>query len=586
MSSPFHILSTIDELIYCILSFVNRKFLIKTCLHICKQWYEQAIKVPVEITFEDNNSFVINKFSSSMHRFGINLTKLTFIIPTPFEWIIATPALTKLTTLVCTEEYNNRTNLGDYNCSMMLLSPNLCNLTDLQLRYCGAGNFALWSLATSPYLENLKKLELTRCYYDSDMLQVLVEKKFKNLTKLVIDEAPNIKNHVFQKIIAGPNMLNLKALSLFDIDISEFVLVTPMNQLEKLSIVRTKINKFQTRSNLPNLTHLFVDQTMDNRFMEDMFTNSNFPKLKKLTLCSGDTSCDQGIRSIVSNKYLTNLQTLRLELQCTETSLMLIANSSILSNLTILDLSNNFDKGSPLPELFMTVCNSNYLSKIREVSFSSYPLGTFTCQALANGPMSKSLTDIDLSVCNIGDEGLKCIVSSTGLVNLTRLSIQNNNLTSKGCKYLAQSTSITNLKTLELNLNTIEDEGVAHICSSPNFKHLLSLDMMTCGLTTDVCEFLAGSKYLNLQLLNLSENDIGDEGVEILAKSSNMTSLLKLELSFTGITMKGCEFIVSSPYLKQLEGVDVYGETLPGINEYLRVHLPYLEHVCCFEGDD
>ncbi|XP_057700141.1 NACHT, LRR and PYD domains-containing protein 12-like [Corythoichthys intestinalis] len=121
-------------------------------------------------------------------------------------------------------------------------------------------------------------------------------------------------------------------------------------------------------------------------------------------------------------------------------------------------------------------------------------------------------------------------------------------LDKRSCHLLASVlSSPSNLRHLDLSLNDLSDEGVEILSKGLTSPHciLQFLGLQCCGMTKQGCILLAESLKLNpshLQELHLNFNNLSDEGVKILSKglASPYCVLQVLKLSECGITGRGC----------------------------------------------
>ncbi|XP_057710647.1 ribonuclease inhibitor-like [Corythoichthys intestinalis] len=98
-------------------------------------------------------------------------------------------------------------------------------------------------------------------------------------------------------------------------------------------------------------------------------------------------------------------------------------------------------------------------------------------------------------------------------------------ITSKGCVSLAEALKLnpSHLQELDLTRNDLSDEGVEILSKGLASPHciLKILKLHNCGITHKGCVSLAETLKLNpshLQELDLSENHVSNDGVEILSK--------------------------------------------------------------------
>nr|XP_061796643.1 NACHT, LRR and PYD domains-containing protein 12-like [Nerophis lumbriciformis] len=142
------------------------------------------------------------------------------------------------------------------------------------------------------------------------------------------------------------------------------------------------------------------------------------------------------------------------------------------------------------------------------------------------------LQELDLIGNNLSDEGVEIL--SKGLASphciLKILKLSWCSITKKGCVSLAEALKVTSshLQELDLTGNNLSDEGV---------------EILSKGLASPHCII----KVLNLEhckitKLDLTKNNLSDEGVEILSKglASPLCILKVLNLKTCKITSKGC----------------------------------------------
>uniref|UniRef100_A0A8C9YCI0 NACHT domain-containing protein n=1 Tax=Sander lucioperca TaxID=283035 RepID=A0A8C9YCI0_SANLU len=149
------------------------------------------------------------------------------------------------------------------------------------------------------------------------------------------------------------------------------------------------------------------------------------------------------------------------------------------------------------------------------------------CENISSVLSSKSsgLEELDLSENYLLDSGVKLL--SDGLKSpsckLQRLWLSKCNLTYRCCENISSVLSLkcSGLEELDLSENNLLDSGVKLLSDglkSPNCK-LQRLRLSDCRLTASSCRSLtfALSDSSDLRELNLSINNLGDQGVELLS---------------------------------------------------------------------
>ncbi|XP_026172412.1 NLR family CARD domain-containing protein 3-like isoform X2 [Mastacembelus armatus] len=129
------------------------------------------------------------------------------------------------------------------------------------------------------------------------------------------------------------------------------------------------------------------------------------------------------------------------------------------------------------------------------------------------------------------------------------------NLTADSCQAVSSALSSSSNQLLHLSLsdNVLEDLGVEHLCRGLQSPHcgLKTLRLNRCSLTQRCCGSLASvlsCQSSHLKELDLSDNDIEDEGVRLLCTGlgSVQCKLEILRLSFCCVTEEGCGFLASA----------------------------------------
>ncbi|XP_073918276.1 NACHT, LRR and PYD domains-containing protein 12-like isoform X3 [Castor canadensis] len=148
------------------------------------------------------------------------------------------------------------------------------------------------------------------------------------------------------------------------------------------------------------------------------------------------------------------------------------------------------------------------------------------CQCLASVLICNPyLTELDLSENPLGDNGVKYLCEGLRHSNckVEKLELSECSLSAACCEPLAQVLRSTqSLTRLLLINNKIEDLGVKLLCEGlkqPDCQ-LKNLALWTCHLTGACCQDLCNALCTNehLRELDLSDNALGDEGMQILCE--------------------------------------------------------------------
>ena len=224
------------------------------------------------------------------------------------------PNLDKFTNLTCLALHG----VGDLQCKRVAESR-LRHLEDLKLT-ANVGDEGLKYIATSPYLKNLKNLNLPCTYHDfgdNGLKYLSNSENIANLKYLDITHS-NVTSEGIRALSSSQRFSNLEHLELIGVDMTS----------EMCELI----------AHSPHLTHL-----------------------KKLSLNSDLTS--QSLSILCSNLHLTHLR-LSGSNKFPNESCQVLAQSSHLANLQVLAFCNN----KVSKEGFEMLSNSPYLNKLKNLS--------------------------------------------------------------------------------------------------------------------------------------------------------------------------------------------------------------------------
>jgi len=166
------------------------------------------------------------------------------------------------------------------------------------------------------------------------------------------------------------------------------------------------------------------------------------------------------------------------------------------------------------------------LHRVQSLSLSQNAFGEAGAAVLAEAISAgmTSLTDLSLTECGIGDEGMRAIADvAHHVTQLEGLSLDGNALGDDGVKCIAEvAKHWTGLKYLGLSSNRLGASAVGSLSAAANH-------------------------FGNLRFVSLDRNPIGDDGARLLfARQPSWTSTLELDLSATGLGWRGIEALGNS----------------------------------------
>ncbi|XP_023999423.1 ribonuclease inhibitor-like [Salvelinus sp. IW2-2015] len=194
-------------------------------------------------------------------------------------------------------------------------------------------------------------------------------------------------------------------------------------------------------------------------------------------------------------------------------------------------------------------------TSLRSGTLSETELKPDQCSALAYLLLMSEevLEEFDLKTYTTSEEGYQRLLPV--VKTCKRALLDHCKLTYESCETLASALQTPNspLRELDLSYNTLRDRGVELLCvglTSP-LCNIQTLVLDGCKLTYKSCETLASALQTPnspLRELDLSYNDLGDRGVELLCVglTSPLCNIQTLVLADCKLTYESCETLASA----------------------------------------
>src|SRR5262249_45835333 len=139
-----------------------------------------------------------------------------------------------------------------------------------------------------------------------------------------------------------------------------------------------------------------------------------------------------------------------------------------------------------------------------------------------------------------------------------------------GAHTLAGAARLAGLTTLRLRSNPLGSSGVAAILNSSRLAHLSVLDLAQTQCTFAALEELTTARrgqpghpaWDRLSVLNLSGNELGNLGAQMLTRWPPLAGLQDLDLSRTGLGDDGVAALAGWPHLAGLRRLALNGNRL------------------------
>ncbi|XP_070965803.1 NACHT, LRR and PYD domains-containing protein 12-like [Oncorhynchus clarkii lewisi] len=244
------------------------------------------------------------------------------------------------------------------------------------------------------------------------------------------------------------------------------------------------------------------------------------------------------------------------------------------SHLRELDLSGNEPEESGV---FHLVDGLKVVKcELQILKLSNCKLGLELSRALAvlliDNP--RHLRELDVSMNDLGDRGVKLLMDILKSTQIYKLELYCCQLTEKCCENMFGCLlNIPSLRELNLSNNNLKDEGVKMLCNAFGLPacQLEKLNLASCGFTSGDCCWLAGGFSFSptfLKQLDISRNHLGHSDVAFfLFLKTIRFSLETLRLSDCKMTELCCPELVEAlrSSLTNLKELDLSGNELGDI---------------------
>lgn len=246
-------------------------------------------------------------------------------------------------------------------------------------------------------------------------------------------------------------------------------------------------------------------------------------------------------RAVAEATHLSHLKALYLIRQRFEDgSAEDLATSPVLANLETLDLSEN-ELGETAAR---SLANSAHFGKLRRLELGNNRLGPTGAEIIAGSERLAALHYLGLSSNELGTARLQFLTRAHDLLRVPILNLSGNHLTAAGLQVIltqpappAESGGIR-LTELDLSNNELGNDGASVLAACPHLAGLRVLRLASCGISDHQgARALAVSPYLNnLITLDLGHNPINEAGYRAFLNTSEMQSLRHLIFTAHGVT--------------------------------------------------
>jgi uncharacterized protein (TIGR02996 family) len=266
------------------------------------------------------------------------------------------------------------------------------------------------------------------------------------------------------------------------------------------------------------------------------------------------------IDELVTSPHLANLKSLRLPSNdLGEHGFRTLAQSTTLSALEELDLSsvarheryhyNEVIRAAAMEELM----GWSGLATVRSLTLSGNDLTRDGLRALLRSPHTDALKTLALRGTRLDGPMMEEFRSARAALRLEALDLGENVLKELGVEYLATARCLSELKVLRLDRCEVPLAGAKLLAKKASFLGgLRVLDISHNHFGPVGLGALLKRELAALHTLRMRDNDLFDNGAELLARSPASDTLLEADLSQNGIGAAGAVALGESAHLRGL----------------------------------
>jgi uncharacterized protein (TIGR02996 family) len=188
------------------------------------------------------------------------------------------------------------------------------------------------------------------------------------------------------------------------------------------------------------------------------------------------------------------------------------------------------------------------VAPVREIHFLHV---TRHIREIADCPWLAKLATLDLSANAIRDPGAAALASSPHLAGLTALDLGGCEVHQEGAESLARARSLSGLRVLCLAGCQIRLAGLQALLRSAALDGLKALDVRgnhQCWVSPNEGELW----------ITLTETNVTNDGVRLLAESPESSRLESIDLSLNLVEASGWDALVNSPHLSGVRSLNVF----------------------------
>ncbi|EFC39458.1 LRR_RI domain-containing protein [Naegleria gruberi] len=460
-----------------------------------------------------------------------------------------------------------------FNVEDLLSCQYLERLESLNLSFNNFGSYGAKLIAESKYLMNLRELILNGCTIHGEGLDYLLNnvELVSKLTGLGLARCC-LTDKAIQKL--ANNKSNLENLKYLDLEYNHIEMIEFTNlirnlpcNLKELNVSHCGLNCDQyilQGDSIPELSLEALNLSFTAILDEHLEVLCN--KLKKLkTLHLVRVSVDGSFKKIVLDKLP----------QLTYLDISNVNATSILSDLRSCEKLKTLIMDRCRLKTFDQFQDSNYLSGIETLSLMDNVFNESVVLTIAQTAKKRGINlNIDVSISSGHRKNYRKIL--TNLVDnkvskinpkfeiedgLSDILSKFESITFKSrvpslinsCEYLR------NVTIIDLYDNELGDEGFRNLFTNNVMHNLRKLLLGYNAIKEIPSPEECHSNLKSLTHLDLKYNLLGDNGLIQLVKNPHLSNLRILDLEINGITKEGIKYLVESPHMSNLNSLNLDG---------------------------
>ena len=381
---------------------------------------------------------------------------------------------------------------------------------------------------------------------------------FFNIDRFLKEMKSIINDAILESMSNNPLCVN----NLFDIDLVGCKNVN-VEGIQSILLSKSLCPLFNASGFIQSIKYCYLNQADQ---IISLLSKGNFARmLRKLDL--GDYQLDLGIfnKILLKPNVFKNLRTLNLSAtQIDDKCLMFLAQNDLMALLIVLNLDNNPTISTEGFQAFFEFLSSKPLF-LKRLDLEYCKINNNHLKIITEGTFGKQLRYISLAGCkDIDGEGLLYILD---LFNrLKRINMKNIYEDFKYIINLDDKKQYSIRKEVNADINEIynfilnktdgkgkkvqkaenekkrfmiRDKVIMDLCKEKRMENIKKIDMNNCAITSKVLFEIANSIYLKqLQLLNLENTNIDDEGIIALCSSRSLPNIVVLETNYCSFLRK------------------------------------------------